>query len=194
MIGIDEYRSDGSQRASQFSLRNQCQRLRFGRRRTRLDRRLEVAMKVRLEPAPVRGFRFAGVSAGLRNEPARWTWADRRRSRRCAAAAVFTSESGEGGAGVVIARNASSPEASAGDRGQFRIRQLLHRQGGPQARARFCDARRAARSAARRNWSCPASTGVIGHLYDLEQVSRRAFAMRWPRWRRTVSKISRARS
>ena len=28
-------------------------------------------MKVRLEPAPVRGFRFAGVCAGLRNEPGR---------------------------------------------------------------------------------------------------------------------------
>src|ERR1700738_3354728 len=36
-----------------------------------LDRRLEVAMKVRLEPAPVRGFRFAGVCAGLRKEPGR---------------------------------------------------------------------------------------------------------------------------
>ena len=28
-------------------------------------------MKVRLEAAPVRGFRFAGVCAGLRNEPGR---------------------------------------------------------------------------------------------------------------------------
>src|SRR6516164_796136 len=28
-------------------------------------------MDVRLEPAPVRGFRFAGVAAGLRNEPGR---------------------------------------------------------------------------------------------------------------------------
>ena len=28
-------------------------------------------MKVRLEPALVRGFRFAGVCAGLRNEPGR---------------------------------------------------------------------------------------------------------------------------
>jgi len=47
-------------------------------------------MKVRLEPAPVRGFRFAGVCAGLRNEPGRKDLGLIAADRPVTAAGVFT--------------------------------------------------------------------------------------------------------
>ena len=90
-------------------------------------------MNVRLEPAPVRGFRFAGVCAGLRNEPGRKDLGVIAADWPVAAAGVFTTNRVKA-APVMIAR-AHQARTSAGDRGQFRIGQLLYRQGRPQARS-----------------------------------------------------------
>jgi glutamate N-acetyltransferase/amino-acid N-acetyltransferase len=61
-------------------------------------------MDVRLEPAPVRGFRFAGVAAGLRTEPERKDLGAIVAEGPVAAAGVFTTSKVKA-APVVVAQD-----------------------------------------------------------------------------------------
>ena len=65
-------------------------------------------MDVRLEPAPVRGFRFAGVAAGLRTEPERKDLGAIVAEGPVAAAGVFTTSKVK--AGGQPGRNHDKPD------------------------------------------------------------------------------------
>ncbi|MEA2648997.1 MAG: glutamate N-acetyltransferase / amino-acid N-acetyltransferase [Candidatus Binataceae bacterium] len=130
-----------------------------------LDRRLEVAMKVRLEPAPVRGFRFAGVCAGLRNEPGRKDLGLIAADRPVTAAGVFTTNRVKAAPVVVsqervrrgqlqaVAANSGSANCFTGKAGL----KLANDSAAAVARAIGCPPELVA----------PCSTGVIGRTYDL---------------------------
>lgn len=124
-------------------------------------------MDVRLEPAPVRGFRFAGVEAGLRNEPNRRDLGLIVADRPAAAAGVFTTNLVKA-APVLVARehlangrlqavavNSGSANCFTGKAGVKLARQSCAALAG----ALGCGPRMIA----------PCSTGVIGRLYDLEK-------------------------
>src|SRR5262245_12136808 len=124
-------------------------------------------MEVRLEPAVVRGFRCAGVAAGLRSEPGRKdlgiivadapaTAAGVFTTNRVKAAPVLTSqERVRGGRLRAVAVNSGSANCFTGKSGL----QLANDSAASLATALGCDARLVA----------PCSTGVIGRLYDLEK-------------------------
>jgi glutamate N-acetyltransferase / amino-acid N-acetyltransferase len=130
-----------------------------------LDRRLEVAMKVRLEPAPVRGFRFAGVCAGLRKEPGRKDLGLIAADWPVAAAGVFTSnrvraapvlvsqECVRRGQLQAVTANSGSANCFTGKAGL----KLANDSAAAVARAIGCS----------RELVAPCSTGVIGRMYDL---------------------------
>src|SRR5258708_7199212 len=130
-----------------------------------LDRRLEVAMKVRLEPAPVRGFRFAGVCAGLRNEPGRKDLGLIAADRPVTAAGVFTTNRVKAAPVIVsqervrrgqlqaVTANSGSANCFTGKAGL----KLAHDSAAAVARAIGCSPELVA----------PCSTGVIGRTYDL---------------------------
>jgi len=124
-------------------------------------------MDVRLEPAPVRGFRFAGVSAGLRNEPERRDLGIIAAERLVAAAGVFTAnqvkaapvtvarEHIAGGRLQAVAVNSGSANCFTGKQGIKLARQSCE----ALAAAIGCEPEMVA----------PCSTGVIGRLYDIEK-------------------------
>jgi glutamate N-acetyltransferase / amino-acid N-acetyltransferase len=124
-------------------------------------------MEIRLEPAAVRGFRFAGVAAGLRSEPERKDLGIIVADAPAAAAGVFTTsrikaapvlitqEHLRSGRLQAVAANSGSANCFTGKAG---IR-LARDSCGVLATALGCDAELIA----------PCSTGVIGHLYDLEK-------------------------
>ncbi|MGH7840527.1 MAG: bifunctional glutamate N-acetyltransferase/amino-acid acetyltransferase ArgJ [Candidatus Binataceae bacterium] len=122
-------------------------------------------MEVRLEPAMVGGFRFAGVAAGLRKEPGRKDLGIIVADMPAVAAGVFTTsrvkaapvtvaqEHLRGGRLRGVAVNSGSANCFTGQRGV----KLAQDSAASLARALGCEAKLIA----------PCSTGVIGHLYDL---------------------------
>ena len=124
-------------------------------------------MNVRLEPSPVRGFRFAGVSAGLRNEPGRLDLGVIAADSPVAAAGVFTSnrvkaapvliaqERIKAGRLQAIATNSGSANCFTGKAGL----KLAHDSAQALADELGCDP----------HLVVPCSTGVIGRMYDLER-------------------------
>jgi glutamate N-acetyltransferase/amino-acid N-acetyltransferase len=124
-------------------------------------------MNVRLEPAVVGGFRFAGVAAGLRAERGRPDLGIIVTDSPVAAAAVFTTnrvkaapvqvarEHIGGGRLQAVTVNSGSANCFTGKAGL----KLARDSATCLARAIGCDPKLVA----------PCSTGVIGHLYDLEK-------------------------
>lgn len=124
-------------------------------------------MEVRLEPAIVRGFRFAGVAAGLRSEPARKDLGIIVADNPAMAAGVFTTnrvkaapvviaqERVRGGKLSAVVVNSGSANCFTGKTGM----KLAQDSAASLATALGCDAKLVA----------PCSTGVIGRLYDLEK-------------------------
>ena len=124
-------------------------------------------MDLRLEPATVRGFRFAGVCAGLRNEPGRLDLGVIAADSPVAAAGVFTTnrvkaapvliaqERIKAGRLQAIATNSGSANCFTGKAGL----KLAHDSAQALAGELGCDP----------NLVVPCSTGVIGRLYDLDQ-------------------------
>ncbi|HVC44674.1 MAG TPA: bifunctional glutamate N-acetyltransferase/amino-acid acetyltransferase ArgJ [Candidatus Binataceae bacterium] len=122
-------------------------------------------MKVRLEPAPVRGFRFAGVCAGLRNEPGRLDLGVIAADWPVAAAGVFTTNLVKAAPVIVahehvrrgrlqaIAANSGSANCFTGNAGL----KLAHDSAKALAGALKCAPELIA----------PCSTGVIGRVYNL---------------------------
>ncbi|MBF6559164.1 MAG: bifunctional glutamate N-acetyltransferase/amino-acid acetyltransferase ArgJ [Candidatus Binataceae bacterium] len=138
-------------------------------------------MKVRLEPAPVRGFRFAGVSAGLRNEPGRLDLGVIAADWPVAAAGVFTTNLVKAAPVIVahqhvrrgrlqaIAANSGSANCFTGNAGL----KLAHDSAKALAGALKCAPELIA----------PCSTGVIGRAYNLARYRsgiREAVAMLGP--------------
>jgi glutamate N-acetyltransferase/amino-acid N-acetyltransferase len=124
-------------------------------------------MEVRLESAVVRGFRFAGVAAGLRSEPGRRDLGIIVADAPVAAAGVFTTSRVKAAPVIVaqehlrrgrlqaIASNSGSANCFTGKAG-LRL-------------ARESCAALAATLGCEIELVAPCSTGVIGHLYDLEK-------------------------
>ena len=122
-------------------------------------------MNVRLEPAAVRGFRFAGVAAGLRSEQGRKDLGIIVADAPAPAAGVFTTnrvkaapvqvaqEHIRGGRLRAVAVNSGSANCFTGKTGI----KLARDSAASLAHAIGCDTQLVA----------PCSTGVIGHLYDL---------------------------
>ena len=122
-------------------------------------------MKVRLEPAPVRGFRFAGVAAGLRNEPSRkdlglivadWPVATAgvfTTNRVKAAPVIVSQERVRHGQLQAVTANSGSANCFTGKGGL----KLANDSAAAVARAIGCSPELVA----------PCSTGVIGRSYDL---------------------------
>ena len=126
-------------------------------------------MEIRLEPAVVAGFRFAGVAAGLRSEPGRRDLGIIVADAPVSAAGVFTTsrikaapvlvaqEHLRSGRLQAIAANSGSANCFTGKAG---IR-LARDSCAVLATAVGCEIELVA----------PCSTGVIGHLYDLQKYS-----------------------
>src|SRR5215470_337627 len=124
-------------------------------------------MEVRLESAPVRGFRFAGVAAGLRSEPGRKDLGIIVADSPAAAAGVFTTnrvkaapvliaqEHLRGGRLQGVTVNSGSANCFTGKAGL----KLALSSAASLASTIGCGVKLVA----------PCSTGVIGHLYDLER-------------------------
>jgi glutamate N-acetyltransferase/amino-acid N-acetyltransferase len=124
-------------------------------------------MEVRLEPAAVSGFRFAGVSAGLRSEPERKDLGIIVADAPVAAAGVFTTSRVKAAPVVVaqehlrsgrlqaVAVNSGSANCFTGKTGL----RLAQDSCAALASTIGCEVELVA----------PCSTGVIGHLYDLEK-------------------------
>ena len=124
-------------------------------------------MDLTLEPRVVKGFRFAGVAAGLRKEPGRKDLGVIVADRPIAAAAVFTTNRVKAAPVVVtqehirrgrlqaVAANSGSANCFTGKAG-IKLAQ------------NSCAAL-AAEIGCGTELVVPCSTGVIGHLYDLEK-------------------------
>jgi glutamate N-acetyltransferase/amino-acid N-acetyltransferase len=124
-------------------------------------------MEVRLEPSVVRGFRFAGVAAGLKQEPGRKDLGIIVADAPAAAAGVFTTnrvkaapltvaqQHSHGGRLQAVTANSGSANCFTGKAGA----RLALDSCAALADAVGCDLELVA----------PCSTGVIGHLYDLEK-------------------------
>lgn len=131
-------------------------------------------MEVRLEPATVRGFRFAGVAAGLRSEPGRKDLGILVADTPATAAGVFTTnrvkaapvqiaqERVRGGRVCAVAVNSGSANCFTGKAGI----KLAQQSAAGLATALECDEKLVV----------PCSTGVIGRLYDLEKYRAGVFA------------------
>ncbi len=124
-------------------------------------------MDLTLEPRVVKGFRFAGVAAGLRKEPARKDLGVIVADRPVAAAGVFTTNRVKAAPVLVtqerirrgrlqaVAANSGSANCFTGKAG-IKL-------------ARDSCAALAAGIGCAPELVAPCSTGVIGHLYDLEK-------------------------
>jgi glutamate N-acetyltransferase/amino-acid N-acetyltransferase len=124
-------------------------------------------MEVRLEPAFVRGFRFAGVVSGLRNEAGRKDLGIIVADEPVAAAGVFTTNRVKAAPVLVaqervrrgqlraVAVNSGSANCFTGKAGI----KLAENSAASLAEALGCNPKLVV----------PCSTGVIGHLYDLEK-------------------------
>ncbi len=134
-------------------------------------------MDVILEPLPVKGFRFAGVAAGLRKEPGRKDLGIIAAERPVAAAGVFTTNRVKA-APVLVAQERvrrgrlQAVAVNSGSANCFTGR------AGVKLAQDSCAALAAGLGCAA-ELVAPCSTGVIGHLYELEKYRagvRRAVA------------------
>jgi glutamate N-acetyltransferase / amino-acid N-acetyltransferase len=132
-----------------------------------IDGRLGRAMQVRAETAVVGGFRFAGVSAGIKAEPGAKDLGLIVAERPAAAAGVFTSN-----------RVKAAPVKIAKERVRHgRLKAVAANSGCANCFTGRAGMKLALESCAAvaKEISCPpelvapSSTGVIGHLYDIER-------------------------
>jgi len=126
-----------------------------------------AANNVQLEPVSVRGFRFAGVSAGLRTEPGRKDLGVIVADSPVAAAGVFTTNRVKAAPVVVSAEHLKRGQLQAITANSGSANCFTGRPGLKLARD-SCAALADAVSCAA-ELIAPCSTGVIGHLYDLEK-------------------------
>jgi glutamate N-acetyltransferase/amino-acid N-acetyltransferase len=126
-----------------------------------------AANNVQLEPASVRGFRFAGVSAGLRTEPGRKDLGVIVADWPVAAAGVFTTNRVKAAPVVVSAEHLKRGQLQAITANSGSANCFTGKLGLKLARD-SCAALADAVSCAP-ELIAPCSTGVIGHLYDLEK-------------------------
>src|SRR5258708_33387441 len=124
-------------------------------------------MKVDLEPAVVRGFRFAGVSAGLKTTPDALDLGLIVADRPASAAAVFSANRVKAAPVYVTAERVKSGRlqalvANSGCSNSFTGKSGLHL-----ARESCTEVARLLGCAP--ELVVPSSTGVIGHLYDFEK-------------------------
>src|SRR6516165_10297655 len=124
-------------------------------------------MDVTLEPRVVKGFRFAGVAAGLRKEPGRKDLGVIVADRPAAAAGVFTTNRVKA-APVVVAQDSvrrgrlQAVAANSGSANCFTGKAGIKL-------AQKCCAALAAGAGCTPELVAPCSTGVIGRLYDFEK-------------------------
>ncbi len=124
-------------------------------------------MEVRAEPRAVAGFRFAGVAAGLKREPARKDLGLIVADTPAAAAGIFTTNQVKA-APVTLARQrlrAGRLRAVAANSGSANC--FTGKAG--MKLAQYSCAAVAAELGCEEEAVVPCSTGVIGHLYDLEK-------------------------
>ena len=145
-------RKSRPQRSMPVRLRQEIQTLPRQVTRGRASSNRIPLMKVELEPAAVRGFRFAGVSAGLKTKAGALDLgliaADR--PGRCRSSVQRQSRQGRASLCDGGSRQVGT---LAGGRRELRMRQQLHRRSGDAARARFMRAKSRDCSDARRNSS-----------------------------------------
>src|SRR5260370_6729633 len=148
-----------------------CQDLPGNRLATRALRRTNISImaanSVHLEPASVRGFRFAGVSAGLRTEPGRKDLGVIVADRPVAAAGVFTTNRVKAAPVVVSAEHLKRGQLQAIAANSGSANCFTGKLGLKLARD-SCAALADAVSCAA-ELIAPCSTRVIAHLYDLEK-------------------------
>src|SRR6266852_5895934 len=148
-----------------------CQDLPGNRLATRALRRTNISImaanNVQLEPASVRGFRFAGVSAGLRTEPGRKDLGVIVADWPVAAAGVFTTNRVKAAPVVVSAEHLKRGQLQAIAANSGSANCFTGKVGLKLARD-SCAALADAVSCAA-ELIAPCSTGVIGHLYNLEK-------------------------
>jgi glutamate N-acetyltransferase/amino-acid N-acetyltransferase len=129
-----------------------------------------MAMEVRTEPATVRGFRFAGVSAGLKSAAGATDLGLIVADSEAATAGVFTTNRVKAAPVIIAQRNVArgrlrAVAANSGCANCFTGRAGLKlAQESAAAVARELGCTRAA--------VAPCSTGVIGHRYDFEKYRR----------------------
>jgi glutamate N-acetyltransferase/amino-acid N-acetyltransferase len=124
-------------------------------------------MDVRLEPAVVRGFRFAGVAAGLRAEPERKDLGALVADAPAAAAGVFTTSQVKAAPVLVAQERVRSGKLQAIAVNSGSANCFTGKPGVKLARD-SCAALAAAVGCAP-DLVAPCSTGVIGRLYDLQK-------------------------
>ena len=124
-------------------------------------------MNVRLEPAPVRGFRFAGVAAGLKSEPERRDLGVIVAERPAAAAGVFTTNRVKAAPVTVAQEHIAAGRLQAVTVNSGSANCFTGKPGVKLAR-QSCDALAAAIGCAP-ELVAPCSTGVIGRLYDIDK-------------------------
>ncbi len=121
-------------------------------------------MKVALEPAAVRGFRFAGVSAGLKTKPGALDLGLIAAERPAAAAAVFSANRVKAAPVYVTAERVKSGRLQAVVANSGCANSFTGEAGMRLARESCAEVARILGCAP--ELVVPSSTGVIGHLYD----------------------------
>ncbi|MGC2443206.1 bifunctional glutamate N-acetyltransferase/amino-acid acetyltransferase ArgJ [Candidatus Binatus sp.] len=129
-------------------------------------------MKVALEPARVRGFRFAGVSAGLKTKAGALDLGIIAADRPCAAAAVFSANRVKAAPVYVTAERVKSGHLQAVVANSGCANSFTGAAGMRLARESCAHVARLLGCAP--DLVVPSSTGVIGHLYDLDKFKRGA--------------------
>ncbi len=129
-------------------------------------------MKVALEPASVRGFRFAGVSAGLKTKAGALDLGIIAADRPCAAAAVFSANRVKAAPVYVTAERVKSGHLQAVVANSGCANSFTGAAGMRLARESCAHVARLLGCAP--DLVVPSSTGVIGHLYDLDKFKRGA--------------------
>ena len=124
-------------------------------------------MEARLVPEIVRGFRFAGVAAGLRAEPGRRDLGIIVAEAPIAAAGAFTSSRVKAAPVIVAQEHLRSGQLQAVAANSGSANCFTGRAGLRLARESCAALARAVRCPIQ--LIAPCSTGVIGHLYDLEK-------------------------
>jgi glutamate N-acetyltransferase / amino-acid N-acetyltransferase len=129
-------------------------------------------MKVALEPASVRGFRFAGVSAGLKTKAGALDLGLIAADRPCAAAAVFSANRVKAAPVYVTADRVKSGRLQAVVANSGCANSFTGKEG--MRLARDSCAHVAQLLGCAPELVVPSSTGVIGHLYDLDKFKNGA--------------------
>ncbi len=137
-----------------------------------MTRRFRIQMKVALEPASVRGFRFAGVSAGLKTKAGALDLGLIVADRPCAAAAVFSANRVKAAPVYVTADRVKSGRLQAVVANSGCANSFTGKEG--MRLARDSCAHVAQLLGCAPELVVPSSTGVIGHLYDFAKFKNGA--------------------